>query len=151
MQAANSLTVGPRPEFHFPGYVWITPAWYGDNWWKEDIAKDFEIPCSDQDLEQFILNTLAIQISNGTTDPSSLTDVNLVRQKKLFIAIGSYTSIIIFCQKTATEFEDRLFKKAEMSGYYMEGPLSEITYLAYDAVWTLALGINMYAAFELKR
>ena len=36
-----------------------------------------------------------------------------------------------------------------MFGYqYMEGPLSEIAYLAYDAVWTLALGINMYAAFE---
>ena len=31
-----------------------------------------------------------------------------------------------------------------MSGYYVEGPLSEIAYLAYDSVWTLALGINVY-------
>ena len=149
MQAANSLSISPRPEFHYPGYVWITPAWYRDNWWKEEVAKDSEIPCSNQDLEQFILNTLSIQISNSTTDPSSPTDVNLVRQKKQFIA--RFYNRDCFCQKTTTEFEDRYFKKAEMSGYNMEGPLSEITYLAYDAVWTLALGINMYAAFELYR
>ena len=40
-----------------------------------------------------------------------------------------------------------------MFGYQykiMKDPPSEITYLAYDAVWTLALGINMYATFELK-
>ena len=55
--------------------------------------------------------------------------------------------------KTTAEFEDEYFRKAEISGYQykiMEGPPSEITYLAYDAVWTLALGINMYATFELK-
>ena len=53
--------------------------------------------------------------------------------------------------KTTAEFEDEYFAKAEMFGYQynvMEGPPSEITYLAYDAVWTLALGINMYATFE---
>ena len=33
----------------------------------------------------------------------------------------------------------------------MEGPLSEIPYLAYDAIWTLALGINMYAASDLSK
>lgn len=83
MQAANSLLDDSNPEYHYPGYVWITPGWYRDNWWREEVARDSEIPCSDQDLEQFILNILSIQISNGTTDPSSPTDVNLVRQKIL--------------------------------------------------------------------
>ena len=80
MQAANSLSNHPKPEYHYPGYVWIIPGWYRDNWWKEEVAEDTEIPCLDHDLEQFILNTLFIQISNGTTDPSSPTDVHLVRQ-----------------------------------------------------------------------
>lgn len=76
MQAANSLSDDPNPEYHYPGYVWITPGWYKDNWWREEVAEDPTIPCSNQDLEPF---TLSIQISNGISDPSSPTDVNLVR------------------------------------------------------------------------
>ena len=37
-----------------------------------------------------------------------------------------------------------------MSGYYIEDPLSEVAYLAYDTVWTLALGINMYVALKMS-
>lgn len=94
LQAANSLSDDPKPEYHYPGYVWITPGWYRDNWWREEVAEDSEIPCSDLDLEQFILNTLSIQISNGTKDPSSPTDVNLVRQinnhDNLYLAIYNF-------------------------------------------------------------
>lgn len=80
LQAANS---DPKPEYYYPGYVWIIPGWYRDNWWREEVAEDSETPCSNLDLEQFILNTLSIQISNGTKDPSSPTDVNLVRQTNM--------------------------------------------------------------------
>ena len=88
MQAASSQSISPSPEFHYPGYVWIIPGWYKDNWWREEVARDLEISCSDQDLEQFILNTLSIQISNNTIDSISPTDVNLVRHKLIVIAIG---------------------------------------------------------------
>ncbi len=149
LQAANSLSNDPKPEHHYPGYVWITPGWYRDYWWREDVAEDSEIPCSDLDLEQFILNTLSIQISNGTKDPSSPTDVNLVRQTNM-ITMYLSSRFNIFALKTTTEFENEYFRKAEMFGYqfYTDAPPSEITYLAYDAVWTLALGINTYATLK---
>ena len=84
LQAASSLLDDPKPEYHYPGYVWIIPGWYRDNWWREEVAEDSEIPCSNLDLEEFILNTLSIQISNGVKDPSSPTDVNLVRQTNMY-------------------------------------------------------------------
>ena len=74
-QAAYNQRTSPNPEHHYPGYVWITLGWYQDDWWREGVASNDTIQCSDADLEPFIRRTFSIQIGNSS---ASQTNVGLV-------------------------------------------------------------------------
>jgi len=65
-------------DFYVQGYVWITLGWYGDNWWTETVSKDRLPECSDTLLEQFLLQSVAVQELNLALDLTAPTDVNLV-------------------------------------------------------------------------
>lgn len=78
MQAAYNQRTNPNPAHHYPGYVWITLGWYRHDWWREAVANDSQIQCSDKYLEPFIRNTFSIQLGNATLDTSTTTDVGIV-------------------------------------------------------------------------
>ena len=78
LQAAYNQRINPNPEHHYPGYVWITLGWYRDDWWRERVAGDNQIRCSDIDLEPFMRNTFSLQLGNSTLDTSAETNVGLV-------------------------------------------------------------------------
>ena len=48
---------------HYPEYVWIIPAWYGERWWDEslDPEPDSTIPrCSSEEIERVLERSLAV-------------------------------------------------------------------------------------------
>lgn len=63
-------------EFRYEQYVWITLGWYGEEWWT--LSND-SVNCTDQDVEQFLPNTIALFHANTADNESAPTDVLLVR------------------------------------------------------------------------
>ena len=59
---------------------------------------------------------------------------------KLLCSYYNTDIVISHCTQTTTEFESALTDKQA----YNPGSLSSVAYLAYDAVWTLALAIERY-------
>lgn len=62
----------------YPRYVWITYAWYQDQWWTSGVNNE-PIRCSEDELVQLLRLSLAIEIVPVPDDPSAQTDVGLVR------------------------------------------------------------------------
>ena len=42
-----------------PKYVWITPSWYQENWWKSTVNKN----CTPEIMKQVVNGSLAISPS----------------------------------------------------------------------------------------
>ena len=109
------------------------------------MAND-SIECSDKDLEPFIRNTFSVQLGNSTTDTSDATDVGIVSLNKhdIVYIVGFVSRYIAMCDllhlQTTADFEEEI---REMVDYRLSG-FSSAAYHAYDAVWTLALGIDRY-------
>lgn len=62
----------------YPQYVWITYAWYQDQWWTSAVNND-PIRCSEDELVQLLRLSLAIEIVPVPDDLDAQTDVGLVR------------------------------------------------------------------------
>ncbi len=62
-------------EFRYDQYAWITLGWYGEEWWT--LTND-SANCTDQDVEQFLPNTIAVLQANMAANDSAPTDVLLV-------------------------------------------------------------------------
>ena len=45
---------------YHPGYVWITPGWYGDGWWRSDEAPGGSINCTDREMQRVLDRSLAV-------------------------------------------------------------------------------------------
>lgn len=58
-----------RRNLSSPGYAWIVPGWYGDEWWRGRVS-GIEINCTLEDLEDF-LNSSVVVVSHY---PDSLND-----------------------------------------------------------------------------
>lgn len=58
-----------RRNLSSPGYAWIIPGWYGDEWWRDRVS-GIEINCTLEDLEDF-LNSSVVVVSQY---PDSLND-----------------------------------------------------------------------------
>lgn len=70
----------PNPEFVYDKYVWITLGWYRDDWWKaERQGDDVVTNCTDEDVEQFLPNSIAIIQANTAENTTGETNVDLVR------------------------------------------------------------------------
>ncbi len=65
-------------ELRYEKYVWITLGWYGDEWWRVERLTNDTLDCTDQDVEQFLPNTLAVIQANTAINESSPTNVVLV-------------------------------------------------------------------------
>ena len=81
MQAATLMQkqhTGLDHKFYFPGYVWITLAWYRDNWWTESVSLDYLPECPDQMLGEFLFQSIGILQANSAEDADAPTDVYLV-------------------------------------------------------------------------
>lgn len=61
-----------RRNLSSPGYVWIIPGWYGDEWWRDRVS-GIEINCTLEDLEDF-LNSSVVVVSQY---PDSLNDTTV--------------------------------------------------------------------------
>lgn len=61
----------------YPRYVWITYAWYREEWWTSAI-NDEPIRCSEDELVQLLRLSIAIEIVPVSGDPNAKTDVGLV-------------------------------------------------------------------------
>ena len=46
----------------YPHYAWIIYAWYPERWWLEEIAGEHIDECSDEELQNFMLKSRAIEI-----------------------------------------------------------------------------------------
>lgn len=76
-QAARALREDKSsPEFKYERYVWITLGWYGEEWW---TLTNNTANCTNQDVEQFLPNTIAVLQANMARNDSATTDVQLVR------------------------------------------------------------------------
>ena len=61
----------------YPRYVWITYAWYQDQWWTSAVNGD-PIRCSDDELSQLLVQSLAIEVLPVADDPDDKTKVGVV-------------------------------------------------------------------------
>ena len=64
-------------------YVWITPGWYLDQWWRDSSAS-FNVSCGEQQLENFLINQRVLAISHYPT----ATDENVE-------AVGGIVSVYV--------------------------------------------------------
>lgn len=79
--------------YSYPGYVWITPAWYGDRWWdgNRDPEPDSTIPqCTSEDIESVLGRSLAV----GAEPPSLGQEV---------VPIGSTVSMSLLAKTLYVE------------------------------------------------
>ena len=58
--------------------MWITYAWYREEWWTSAI-NDEPIRCSEDELVQLLRLSIAIEIVPVSDNPDANTDVGLVR------------------------------------------------------------------------
>ena len=58
----------------YPGYVWITYAWYQHEWWSSATIR-----CDEEELAQMLRYSLSLGGVPLTKDPEVQTDVGLVR------------------------------------------------------------------------
>ena len=125
----------------FPRYVWITYAWYRDEWWTSAV-NDEPIRCSEDELVQLLRLSLAIEIVPVPDDPNAVTDVNLVRisDSNCFNLISYKLCIHL---QTTNEFNklyiERLSERSVQENNYT---FSFVAPIAYDAVWSFALALN---------
>ena len=64
----------------YPQYVWITYAWYQEEWWTSAVNND-PIRCSEDELVQLLRLSIGIEIIPVPDDPSAQTDVGLVKNQ----------------------------------------------------------------------
>ena len=74
------LLQAARRNLTYPRYVWITFGWYPDSWWTQAVSTVY-VPCTDEELEAFILNARMIQIRQYPTpnDIDETTIAGIVR------------------------------------------------------------------------
>ena len=68
----------------YPCYVWITYAWYQEEWWTSAGSDDL-IRCSEDELVQQLRLSLAVQIVPVPDNPNAQTDVGLVRNSNVIV------------------------------------------------------------------
>ena len=49
-----------KEERFYPGYVWITPGWYQQGWWKADEDYLRGLNCTTSDIEQQLNRSLVL-------------------------------------------------------------------------------------------
>ena len=49
-----------KEERFYPGYVWITPGWYQQGWWKADEDYLRSLNCTTSDIEQQLNRSLVL-------------------------------------------------------------------------------------------
>lgn len=47
-------------EMYHPGYVWITPGWYGEGWWM--VGGEESLNCTLQQLETVLNRSLTVTV-----------------------------------------------------------------------------------------
>ena len=62
----------------YPRYVWITYAWYQEEWWTAAINND-TISCEEEELATFLRQSLAIEVVPVPDNRDAMTEVGLVR------------------------------------------------------------------------
>ena len=67
----------------YPRYVWITYAWYQEEWWMSAVSDDLQIRCSEDELVQQLRLSLAVQIVPVPDNPNAQTDVGLVKNSTI--------------------------------------------------------------------
>lgn len=67
----------------YPQYVWITYAWYQDEWWTSAVNND-PIMCSEDELVQLLRFSVGIETIPVSDNPNAQTDVGLVRTTKSY-------------------------------------------------------------------
>ena len=68
----------------YPRYVWITFAWYQDEWWTS-VANNDPIRCNDDELAVLLRQSLAIETVPVPDDPNARTEEGLVRDCMVMI------------------------------------------------------------------
>ena len=60
-----------------PKYVWITPSWYQENWWKSTVNEN----CTSEIMKQVVNGSLAVVPSGffPLHNDSAATDSGMVR------------------------------------------------------------------------
>ena len=61
----------------YPRYVWITYAWYEDEWWTSDENSE-PIDCDENELAQMLRQSLAVEVVPVPDDRDAETDVGVV-------------------------------------------------------------------------
>lgn len=62
-------------EMYHPGYVWITPGWYGEGWWM--VGGEESLNCTLQQLET-VLNrsvTVTVEAQNSSSISGQVSGV----------------------------------------------------------------------------
>ena len=63
-----------------PRYIWITFAWYGDEWWLEEPGGDTSYSCSVDEREEVISMSLSLLTSDFISHLGNIsTDTGIVR------------------------------------------------------------------------
>ena len=83
----------------YPRYVWITYAWYQDEWWTSAVNNE-PIECSDDELAQLLRQSLAIEVIPVPENPAAETNVGVVRFKHVE-SISSYCIVLLRCCLTS--------------------------------------------------
>ncbi|XP_064382160.1 gamma-aminobutyric acid type B receptor subunit 1-like [Halichondria panicea] len=117
-EAARAKKRMASEELRYEKYVWITLGWYGNEWWRVERLMNDTLNCTNQDVEQFLPNTLAVIQANTAINESSPTNVGL----------------------TAEEFQSEYNRLLIEEGLVYE----HSAFHAYDAIWTLAFAMNSF-------
>ena len=65
-----------KEERFYPGYVWITPGWYQQGWWKADEVYLRSLNCTTSDIEQQLNRSLVLLAHPNYTVRKALGQVH---------------------------------------------------------------------------
>ena len=69
----------------YPGYVWITPGWYQQGWWKADEDYLHSLNCTTSDIEQHLDRALVL-----LAHPNMVSCNSREKRSVSFIALRLY-------------------------------------------------------------
>ena len=65
-----------KEERSYPGYVWITPGWYQQGWWKADEDYLRSLNCTSTGIEQQLSRSLVLLAHPSTVRNTSSEEID---------------------------------------------------------------------------